>query len=66
MKVSLKRQNDGTYLSSDGRWKATPDHDREAVTRGRGPRIWWLVDLTGRELPGSHQTLRSIREYINR
>lgn len=66
MKVTLRRQPDDTYVSSDGRWRVTPDHDREAVTRGKGPRIWWLADLTGRELPGTHRTLATIRERINR
>lgn len=61
-RVTLQRQSDGSYVTSDGRWKLTPDHDHEAVTRGRGPRIWWVSDATGQELPAMVDTLREFRK----
>lgn len=64
--VTLQRQPDGSYTTSDGRWKLTLDYDHDAVTRGRGPRIWWYVDITGHTLPGTVRTLRKFREtYLN-
>lgn len=63
---ALHRQPNGIYATGDGRWKITPDHDREAVTRGRGPRIWWITDTTGRTgFPFTVRTLREVRQHIH-
>jgi hypothetical protein len=65
-RVTLQRKPDGSYVSSDGRYIVTPDHDHEAVRRGRGPRIWWVQDTTGQQLPRTCQTLRDVRrQYLD-
>jgi hypothetical protein len=63
-KVTFRRQPDGSYRSSDGRLIIHPDNDHEAVSRGKGPRIYWVTDTVKRTPPGSFRTLRDIRRHF--
>ncbi|OEV13211.1 hypothetical protein AN218_04660 [Streptomyces nanshensis] len=58
----LRRLGDGRYITGDGRYRLEPYNDATEVTRGRGPRRWYVIDTTGAELPRTGYTLARFRE----
>lgn len=58
---TLKRLGSGVYETSDGRYRLEPYNDDTEVTRGRGPRRWYVIDTTNAEPPRTGYTVTQFR-----
>lgn len=59
---TLKRLGSSRYVTSDGRYRLEPYNDDTEVTRGRGPKRWYVIDTTGAELPRIGYTISRFRQ----
>lgn len=50
------------YVTSDGRYELSPFYDHEVVTRGRGPRRWWVSDTVAKTPPSTCNSLTEFRK----